>query len=264
LESGAEGEELLTEEESALVIHRLHNVLRPFLLRRKKSEVETGLPEKTDFVIFCDMSAWQRLYYQQVVAKKNIHSKSLQNMAMQLRKICNHPVRLLATARHLCVRFPRRSLPPGLHDRRRYLRRKIRDHMHGSCQMQTIDSKQLFDLRAGGTLCALCAAADVIERLSTRKMGVRCRYLTACGRVGETQYLFVDEDAHEETAQERLRASGKYLMLSRILEKLHRTGHRVLLFSQMVRALEIVQDMLEDAGYKFLRLDGKTKVGQSK
>ena len=82
-------------------------------------------------------------------------------------------------------------------------------------------------------------------------------------RVGETQYLFVDEDAHEETAQERLRASGKYLMLSRILEKLHRTGHRVLLFSQMVRALEIVQNMLEDAGYKFLRLDGKTKVGQS-
>jgi SNF2 family DNA or RNA helicase len=96
LESGADGEELLTEEESALVIHRLHNVLRPFLLRRKKSEVETGLPEKTDFVVFCDMSAWQRLYYQQVVAKKNIHSKSLQNMAMQLRKICNHPVRLLS------------------------------------------------------------------------------------------------------------------------------------------------------------------------
>lgn len=63
-----------------------------------------------------------------------------------------------------------------------------------------------------------------------------------------------------ETEQERLRASGKYLMLSRILEKLHRTGHRVLLFSQMVRALEIVQDMLEAAGYKFLRLDGKTKV----
>ena len=50
------------------VIHRLHNVLRPFLLRRKKSEVETGLPEKTDFVVFCDMSAWQKLYYQQVGA----------------------------------------------------------------------------------------------------------------------------------------------------------------------------------------------------
>lgn len=82
-------------------------MLRPFLLRRKKSEVETGLPEKTDFVVFCDMSAWQRLYYQQVVAKKNIHSKSLQNMAMQLRKICNHPVRLLSTtALQFCVPSP--------------------------------------------------------------------------------------------------------------------------------------------------------------
>lgn len=76
-----------------LIIHRLHNVLRPFLLRRKKDEVETGLPEKTDFVIFCDLSAWQKLYYQQVIMKRNVHNKSLNNTAMQLRKICNHPVR---------------------------------------------------------------------------------------------------------------------------------------------------------------------------
>lgn len=38
------------------------------------------------------------------------------------------------------------------------------------------------------------------------------------------------------------------------------TGHRVLLFSQMVKALDIVQDFLEDSSYSFLRLDGKTKV----
>ena len=60
------------------MIHRLHNVLRPFLLRRRKDEVETGLPEKTEFTIYCELSAWQKLYYQQVRgALRGVHRLSL-------------------------------------------------------------------------------------------------------------------------------------------------------------------------------------------
>jgi SNF2 family DNA or RNA helicase len=55
-------------------------------------------------------------------------------------------------------------------------------------------------------------------------------------------------------------------VLARVLAKMKATGHRVLLFSQMTRALDIVQDYLEDVEYAFLRLDGKIKpeerVGQ--
>ena len=36
----------LSEEERILIIRRLHKVLRPFLLRRLKVEVESELPEK--------------------------------------------------------------------------------------------------------------------------------------------------------------------------------------------------------------------------
>ena len=36
----------LNEEETILIIRRLHKVLRPFLLRRLKKEVESQLPEK--------------------------------------------------------------------------------------------------------------------------------------------------------------------------------------------------------------------------
>lgn len=42
----------LNEEETILIIRRLHKVLRPFLLRRLKKEVESQLPEKV-----CDASA---------------------------------------------------------------------------------------------------------------------------------------------------------------------------------------------------------------
>ena len=42
----------LNEEETILIIRRLHKVLRPFLLRRLKKEVEAQLPEKVSIVIF--------------------------------------------------------------------------------------------------------------------------------------------------------------------------------------------------------------------
>jgi len=55
----------LNEEESLLVIRRLHKVLRPFLLRRLKKDVEADLPDKSERVIKVRMSGLQaRLYYQ--------------------------------------------------------------------------------------------------------------------------------------------------------------------------------------------------------
>ncbi|KAK9287937.1 hypothetical protein L1049_016382 [Liquidambar formosana] len=60
------GDVSLTDEEELLIIHRLHHVIRPFILRRKKDEVEKFLPGKTQVILKCDMSAWQKVYYKQV------------------------------------------------------------------------------------------------------------------------------------------------------------------------------------------------------
>ena len=48
----------LNEEEQLLIINRLHQVLRPFLLRRVKKEVESELPNKVEYVIKVELSAW--------------------------------------------------------------------------------------------------------------------------------------------------------------------------------------------------------------
>ena len=44
-----------------LVIRRLHKILRPFLLRRLKKEVEAQLPDKMEFIIRVPMSALQHM-----------------------------------------------------------------------------------------------------------------------------------------------------------------------------------------------------------
>ncbi|GMI95145.1 chromatin remodeling 12 [Hibiscus trionum] len=164
------GDVSLTDEEQLLIIRRLHHVIRPFILRRKKDEVEKYLPGKSQVILKCDLSAWQKAYYQQVTEKGRVgldngsgKSKSLQNLTMQLRKCCNHP------------------------------------------------------------------------------------------------YLFVPT-YNMWQKEEIVRASGKFELLDRLLPKLHRTGHRVLLFSQMTHLMNILEIYLRLNNFMYLRLDGSTKT----
>ena len=90
----------LTEEEQLLIINRLHQILRPFLLRRLKKEAAKDLPKKSEMVVKVELSAQQRLVYKGIQesnqvcvdpSKVNMRATSLKNAIMQLRKICNHP-----------------------------------------------------------------------------------------------------------------------------------------------------------------------------
>ena len=102
----------LDEEEKLLIIHRLHQVLRPFLLRRLKSEVADQLPEKKESVLKCQLSAWQLLMYNQIKNRAlatvdrrtgELRPAKLSNTLMQLRKICNHPYLVSSTATHTAI-----------------------------------------------------------------------------------------------------------------------------------------------------------------
>jgi superfamily II DNA or RNA helicase len=188
----------LTEEEQLLVITRLHQVLRPFVLRRTKAEVESDLPDKTSRTVRCGLSAWQAAWYRQIARKgratlgsssgggggsggggstgQNTHGMmrgGLRNIAMQLRKVCIHP--------YLFLDNPNSSYSCGL-------------------------------------------------------------------------------DYSPSDPEELVRASGKVALLDTVLEKLKATGHRVLLFSQMTRALDVLGDFLDLRGHTHLRLDGSTKT----
>ena len=161
----------LNEEETLLVINRLHQVLRPFLLRRVKKEVESELPDKVECVLKVDLSSWQKKLYKEIQEKsfcsKDImtwKSKSLNNSVMQLRKVCNHP------------------------------------------------------------------------------------------------YLFLHYESLPEVSDEIWRCSGKFELLDRMLPKFIHAGHRILIFSQMTQLMDILVMYFEYRGFKFLRLDGTTKV----
>lgn len=172
----------LNEEETILIIRRLHKVLRPFLLRRLKKEVENQLPDKVEYVIKCNMSGLQRTIYRHMQTKgilltdtgahsekKSAH-QALMNTIMQLRKICNHP----------------------------FMFEHIED-------------------------------------------------------------AFSQNTAYHEMGPDLYRAAGKFELLDRILPKLRMSKHRVLMFCQMTKLMDIMEDYLKWRDLKYLRLDGTTK-----
>nr|CAH8868764.1 unnamed protein product [Trichobilharzia regenti] len=128
----ATGEKVeLNQEETLLIIRRLHKVLRPFLLRRLKREVESQLPEKVEYVIKCEMSDLQRVLYSHMQSKGVILTdgsekdkkgkggcRTLMNTIMQLRKICNHPFMFshieMAIAEQNFLNLHNNNPPPNL------------------------------------------------------------------------------------------------------------------------------------------------------
>ncbi|KAL1533985.1 Pharynx and intestine in excess protein 1 [Salvia divinorum] len=88
------GQEKVNKE----VVDRLHNVLRPFLLRRLKRDVEKQLPSKHEHIICCRLSRRQRNLYEDFIASSETQATlangnffGMISVIMQLRKVCNHP-----------------------------------------------------------------------------------------------------------------------------------------------------------------------------
>ncbi|XP_066248842.1 chromodomain-helicase-DNA-binding protein 1 isoform X1 [Euwallacea similis] len=63
----------------------------------------------------------------------------------------------------------------------------------------------------------------------------------------------------QDKLQTLLKGSGKLVLLDKLLIRLKETGHRVLIFSQMVRMLDILAEYLQLRHFPFQRLDGSIK-----
>ncbi|MBA0714948.1 hypothetical protein Golax_013886 [Gossypium laxum] len=173
----------LETEKKVIIIHRLHQILEPFMLRRRVEDVEGSLPPKVSIVLKCRMSAIQSAIYDWIkstgtlradpedekirVSKNPLYQarvyKTLNNRCMELRKTCNHPL----------LNYP-------------YFNDLSKNFLVRSC--------------------------------------------------------------------------GKLWILDRILIKLQRTGHRVLLFSTMTKLLDILEEYLQWRRLVYRRIDGTTSL----
>ncbi|SOV13551.1 helicase SRCAP, putative [Plasmodium gaboni] len=79
------------------LINRLHTVIRPYILRRLKKNVEKEMPNKYEHIIKCKLTRRQQILYDEFINNKNVQNTlntgnyiGLMNILIQLRKVCNH------------------------------------------------------------------------------------------------------------------------------------------------------------------------------
>ncbi|KAK7202856.1 SNF2 family N-terminal domain-containing protein [Myxozyma melibiosi] len=93
-----EGDYSKNDAEARTTISNLHKILRPYLLRRLKADVEKQMPAKYEHIVYCKLSKRQRYLYDDFMSRAQTRETlasgnflSIINCLMQLRKVCNHP-----------------------------------------------------------------------------------------------------------------------------------------------------------------------------
>ena len=87
------------ELKDANQLEKLHNLLKPYLLRREKEHVEKSVPPKEEVIIEVELTISQKQYYRAIYEQNTSFlyksgtkdGPRLTNLAMELRKCCNHP-----------------------------------------------------------------------------------------------------------------------------------------------------------------------------
>jgi chromodomain-helicase-DNA-binding protein 7 len=161
-------------------VDELHDVIRPYMLRRLKEDVEKSVPPKEETLIEVELTVLQKQYYRALYeknvqflhrdVKRALDGPSLNNLSMQLRKCCNHP----------------------------FLLKGVEEKAKQGQQFKTLKDE-----------------ADFLAK-----------------------------------------ASGKLVLLDKLLPKLQDGGHRVLIFSQFKIMLDIIEDYLSLREFKQERIDG--------
>ncbi|XP_064998963.1 ATP-dependent DNA helicase DDM1-like [Musa acuminata AAA Group] len=174
------------EKRRVQVVTKLHSILRPFLLRRMKENVERMLPRKKEIILYANMTDHQKHIQDHLVDKTfgnqlekeadNVTWMSgmkgkLNNLIIQLRKNCNHP--------------------------------------------------DLFESAINGSYFY-----PPIEQL-----------------IGQC---------------------GKFQLLDRLLGLLLAQKHKVLIFSQWTKVLDIIDYYLSEKGLEVCRIDGRVKLDERK
>ena len=87
-----------TEEGQMKIVKQIHQLLKPFVLRRLKSEIKYKIPPKKEIFLYVGLSELQKNMYKQILSKNidvvngvNKDRIQLLNILMQLKKVCNHP-----------------------------------------------------------------------------------------------------------------------------------------------------------------------------
>ncbi|KFP23593.1 Lymphoid-specific helicase, partial [Colius striatus] len=230
-------EDIIAKEREQNILHMLHQILTPFLLRRLKSDVALEVPPKREVVVYAPLAKKQETFYTAIVNRTIM--KLLGNNEEEVVELSptGRPKRRSRKVVDYCEN--RNGSPDDLEK----LINKVQDEVEKERPVVEV---------------SIPMDSEVNLKLQNIMMLLRkcCNhpYLIEYPLDPATQQFKIDEDL--------VKNSGKFLLLDRMLPELKKRGHKVLLFSQMTMMLDILMDYCYLRDMKFSRLDGSMSYSE--
>ncbi|KAI9829327.1 MAG: hypothetical protein M1819_006390 [Sarea resinae] len=265
---------LLAEQTKTKLVQKIHAILKPFLLRRVKTDVEASLPKKREYILYAPLTNAQKELYGEILSGnsrsylegKAVESLSNNNTGMlqhtnsvvQKRKAGSGTSTPIKSAKSSRDCTPASGLR-GTRSKKRQSYREVGDtEFFKNCDKPDdevpINEEEQEEIDRAKTIAA--AKKQIAnKKLQNPIMQLRL----TCNSPHNFYWPWSESENPDRTL---ITESGKMLILERLVPELIEKGHKILIFSQFKTQLDILDDwaqILHD--WPISRIDGAVKRG---
>lgn len=262
-------------------LRRLHMILKPFMLRRVKKDVESELGQKVEHDVYVEMTARQKRLYQGIKSKiplsellklansssasSSSASASLMNLVMQFRKVCNHPELLEKSEIRSPLVLSDESSGGGL-----YMGKLWTGMLSNPLGCEPLFKRSRLNfplpLTPSDNDENESDVVGLIYRPPLQITSFNRKVIVAAPSTKKSNFITWEPlynkaaDIYVPRIERLIQDSAKMQALDRLLRELKAGGHRVLLYNQMTRTIDLMEEYLQYRGYSFIRLDGSCRI----
>ncbi|KAI9031640.1 SNF2 family N-terminal domain-containing protein [Phycomyces nitens] len=246
---------IMKEEEEDNIVTSLHTILKPFLLRRLKTDVERSLPKKKEYLLYAPLTQPQKDLYDAIL-KRDLREYLIKRKTNTHEEPEPEPKQVDNKSEEATQRTKRHS--DRVSKTTNY--KEQSDHAFFTQQSKGLDGPEPESITSESILQAgkkheMAIATKQVNGMHLQNLVMQLR------KVCNHPFLFdwpIDPKTNSYVLNNELAAqSGKVLLLDRLLTALFERGHKVLVFSQMTKMLDILEDWSTGLkNWPVCRLDG--------
>ncbi|KAM5141238.1 lymphoid-specific helicase [Mantella aurantiaca] len=226
-------EDIVANEREQNILHMLHQILTPFLLRRLKTDVALEVPPKREVIVYAPLTKKQEVFYTAIV------NRTIEKMLGQ-----DKSTEPILTPNGRGKRRSRKVV--NYNEQQKDTPGELENFI--SCMLKQQETEQ------ERAVIEVSLPGDAEVNLKMRNIMMLLR--KCCNHPYLIEYPLDPVTQEFKVDKELIKSSGKFLILDRMLPEMKKRGHKVLIFSQMTMMLDIIMDYCYYKQFNFCRLDG--------
>ncbi|XP_064610346.1 lymphocyte-specific helicase-like [Liolophura sinensis] len=248
-------ERLAADSQRQSVLSMLHQILTPFLLRRLKCDVDLCIPPKREVLVYAPLTCGQKEYYSALVNRTVLQM-------IEKKKVVEEKVEVSPNGRPVRRASRKVNYKLFIEDEMEDQEEKMKDEKADNSDEEDEELEEWVKAVMENQTNKLKKEEKrtlYSSQVTIKMANIMMQLRKCCNHPYLLEYP-LDDQGEFKIDQQVISASGKMLLLDRMLPELQRRGHKVLLFSQMTKMLDIVEDYCYLKKIKYCRLDGSSKV----